>query len=124
MSENISPASVAPVAPKIVVPSETVDLVRGSLATNSVGRASVEFYRATLAAAGVDPDSLSFEEAIEVSRRLYGPSADFRRSAREVEAAKREKVAAEKAKARDAAKIERAKAEKARLEKLLAKYSG
>lgn len=124
MSENISRAEVrsenrAAVAnfPRI---AEAIEKVSGSLNGNSVTRASVEFYRAALSGAGVDPDSLSFDETIEVSRLLYGISDEYRATVRETEREKREKVAAEASKKRDAAKRERAVAEKVRLEKLLA----
>ena len=89
---------------KIEIPAEVLDLVRGSLAPkNSAGIASVRFYEAALAGVGVDPESLSFSESVEVTRRLYAASADFRRAARE-----------------DSAKAREAKAEAARAAKALA----
>lgn len=107
MSEKIATAAPAPAA-KIAVPSEVVDLVRGSLLPkNSVGIASVEFYRAALDAAGVDPESLSFAESVEVTRRLYGPSADFRRAKADAAKAEREAKAAEAKAKRDAERAKR-----------------
>ena len=118
MSENTKSAT----APAITVPSEVVDLVRGSLAPkNSVGEASVAFYVATLAAAGIeDPDSLSFAETVEITRRLYAPSADFRRTQADVSKAAKE---AEKAAAKAKRDSERAKRELAEIEVLKAKLA-
>lgn len=108
------------------ISSDTVDLVRGSLfPKNSVGIASVEFYEAVLREAGVEnPDELSFAESIEVSRRLYGPSADYRRDRADVAKAEREAIAkAAKAK-RDAERAERVAEEIAKAEKKLAALRG
>lgn len=116
MSENISPAK----APKISVPSESVDKVRGSLAGNSVSVASVDFYVAVLDAAGIDPESLSFAETVEVTRRLYADSADFRRNRAEISKAEKD---AEKAKAKADRDAKRAKAELAEIEILKAKLA-
>lgn len=112
----------ANVAPAIAVPTEAVDAVRGSLAPrNSVGRASVDFYVAALAAAGVEnPDSLSFAESVEVTRRLYAASADYRRNVADAEKAKRE---AEKAEARRKREAEKAKRELAEIAELKAKLA-
>lgn len=109
-------------APAIAVPTEAVDLVRGSLAPrNSVGEASVAFYVAALAAAGVsDPDSLTFAETVEVTRRLYAPSADFRRTSADIAKVERDAAkAAAKAK-RDAEREARTLEEIAKLEAKLA----
>lgn len=109
----------------IVVPSETVDLVRGSLyPKNSVGVASVDFYRAVLSKAGVDPETLSFAEVVEVTRRLYTPSAGFRRDRAEVAKSEREAIAAAKREARNAEREARAAEEIARIEARLAKLRG
>lgn len=120
---NSAPVSPAPVAPKISISSDVSDLVRGSLAPkNSVGTASVDFYRAVLASVGIeDPDSLSFAETVEVTRRLYAPSADFRRDRAEVAKSEREieaKKLAEKRAAEKTARLEKEK--KAILAKLAA----
>jgi hypothetical protein len=113
MSAKISAAA----APAIVVSSEVVDLVRGSLLPkNSAGISSVEFYVAALAAAGIsDPDSLSFAESVEVTRRLYALSASVRKDAREAAARARADEAAAREAAREAAKIEKDRAEVAAL---------
>ena len=116
----MSEKKIAEAASAITVPSEVVDLVRGSLATNSVGQASVDFYVAALREAGIDPESLSFAEAVEVTRRLYGPSADFRRERASAEKAKRE---AEKAAAKAKRDAEKAKREMAEIEALKAKLA-
>ena len=118
MSEKIATA-------KIAFDAEVLDLVRGSLAPkNSVGRASVEFYAAALAEVGVDPESLSFAEAVEVTRRLYAPSADFRRDRAEVAKAEREAEAAKAKAKRDAEKMARLEARKAALLAELSKFDG
>ena len=123
MSENISPASVA--AATVAVPAEAIDAVRGSLAPkNSVGEASVEFYRAALAGAGVDPETLSFAEAVEVTRRLYALSAGFRRDRADVAKVEREEAAKIAKAKRDAEREERAKAEIKKIEAKLAKLRG
>lgn len=97
MSATNAPAA----APAIKIAAEVVDLVRGSLVPSSVGRDSVAFYTEALRRVGIeDPNSLSFAEVVEVTRRLYAPSAEFRKSAREVRAI-------ERAKAEEAAKAER-----------------
>lgn len=116
MSENTVAA-----APAIEIAAEVVELVSGSLAPrNSVGEASVDFYRAALEAAGKDPESLTFAEVVEVTRRLYGPSADYRRDRADVaKAAKEAERAAVKAK-RDAERAKRAEAEIAKIEARLA----
>lgn len=116
MSENTVSPAVA-----ITVSEEAIDLVSGSLAPrNSVGEASVAFYRAALEAAGKDPESLTFDEVVEVTRRLYGPSADYRREQADVaKAAKEQERAAAKAK-RDAEKKARLAAEAERLRAKLA----
>jgi hypothetical protein len=107
---------------KIAVPAEAVDAVRGSLAPkNSVGRASVEFYEAALREAGIeDPDSLTFAESVEVTRRLYAISADYRRAVAKDAAASRE---AEREAARKAREAEKAKRELAEIEILKAKLA-
>jgi len=115
MSENTKTQS-----PAIAIAPEVVDLVRGSLATNSVGQASVDFYVAALREAGVDPESLSFAEAVEVTRRLYAPSADFRRDRASAAKAQRE---AEKAAAKAKRDAEKAKRELAEVEALKAKLA-
>jgi hypothetical protein len=119
MSEisNLAPAL------SIVVPTEVADLVRGSLfPKNDVGRASVEFYAAVLAEVGIeDLDSLSFAETVEVTRRLYSVSSDYRRDRKDVaKIAREEAKAAAKAK-RDAERAERIAKEIAEAEARLAR---
>jgi hypothetical protein len=116
-----APKNSAPVSPAIRVPAEVVELVRGPLAPkNSVAIASIDFYVAALAAVGVDPESLSFAETVEVTRRLYAPSADFRRDRAEVARAEKAEIAA-KAKADREAKA--AKRELEEIEILKAKLA-
>lgn len=111
----------APAPAKVSFPSEVTDLVTGSLLPrNSVGAASVDFYRSVLESVGVDPEKLSFAEVVEVTRRLYGPSADFRRDRASEAKAEKEKAAAEAKKKRDA---EKAKRELAEIEILKAKLA-
>lgn len=118
MSENTTSAR------KISVSAEAIDAVTGSLAPkNSVGQASVDFYVAALEAAGVDPESLTFAESVEVTRRLYALSADYRRTIADVAKAEREAKAAEAKQARDAEKAKRLEAERAKLEQRLAALS-
>lgn len=121
MSEN----TVSATAPAITIAPEVTELVTGSLLPrNSVGEASVDFYRAALESAGVDPESLSFAEVVEVTRRLYGPSADYRRDRADIaKAAKEAERAAAKAK-RDAERAKRAEAEIAKIEARLAALKG
>jgi L-fucose isomerase-like protein len=110
MSDNFAPEISIPVS------SEVADLVRGSLAPkNSVGVASVEFYEAVLEFVGVDPETLSFAEVVEVTRRLYGPSADFRRDRADIAKAEREAKAAE---AREIRNAERAARDVAKIEEI------
>jgi hypothetical protein len=124
MSENISPAKIVPSAPKIVVPAEALDAIAGSLLPkNSVGIASVEFYEAALREVGRDPEALSFAETVEVTRRLYAISAEFRRDRADVAKTEREKVAAEARAKRDAEKAKRLVEERAKLEAKLAALS-
>ena len=114
----------AAVAPKIAVPDSAIEAVRGSLAPNAIGADSVEFYRAVLDAAGIDPDSLSFAETVEVTRRLYAASADFRRDRADIR--KSERAAAEaaaKAK-REAERKAKLAERKAKLEAEIAKLGG
>jgi hypothetical protein len=117
MSENTFAAT-------IVVPADAVDKVRGSLSLNSVAQASVDFYVAALEEAGVDPEALSFAEVVEVTRRLYAPSADYRRAQADVAKAEKEAEKAEAKAKRDAERAERDIAKiaeiEARLEKLRA----
>lgn len=131
MSENTKSDSIAPAvagAAGIVVVAEVgpiapeiADLVRGSLAPkNSVGNASVEFYAAVLAEVGVDPESLSFAEVVEVTRRLYGPSADFRRYRADVAKDEKEAERAAAKSKRDAERAARDIAKIAEIEKRLA----
>lgn len=107
-------------AAAIVVPVDAVEAVTGSLATNSVGQASIDFYRAALESAGVDPESLSFAEIVEVTRRLYAPSADYRRGQADVRKAERAAEAAKAKAKRDAEKKARFIAKREALEKALA----
>lgn len=121
----MSEKNIAAAAAKIAVAPEVADLVRGSLLPkNSVGIASVEFYAAVLAEVGVDPESLSFAEAVEVTRRLYAPSAEFRRDRAEIAKAEREAEAAKAKAKRDAEKKARLEARKAALLAELAKFDG
>jgi hypothetical protein len=108
----------------IAVPSEATDALAKPLAeTNSVGNASVAFYRAALDAAGIDPESLTFAESVEVTRRLYAISADYRRSVAEVAKAEREAARAAEREAREAKRKDRLVAERAKLEAKLAKLA-
>ena len=110
----------------ITVTSEAIDaLTKSSLRTlNSVGQASVDFYLAALEEVGIDPESLSFSEVVEVTRRLYAPSADYRRTQADVAKAEKDaERAAAKAK-RDAEREERAREEIKKIEAKLAKLRG
>lgn len=106
----------------ITVTPEAVAKVTGAITLNSVAQASVDFYVAALEAAGVDPESLTFAETVEVTRRLYAESADHRRAAADVAKAEKEAERAEAKAKRDAERIARDAAKiaeiEARLEKL------
>lgn len=120
MSENISPAKpVANVAS--IATKDAIDAVSGSLLPrNAIAVASVDFYEAALRGAGKDPESLSFAEAVEVTRKLYALSADYRRAKASDAATEREAAEAEAREKRAVEKRARLAAEKAKLEKRLA----
>ena len=92
-------------SPAIVVPNAAIEALtkRPLTETNSVANASVDFYLAALAQVGIDPASLSFAEIVEVTRRLYAPSADYRRSQADVVKAEREAAEAIRRAEREAA---------------------
>lgn len=117
MSENTATKTVS--APAIAVSQEAVDAI-ASLVPNSVGQASIDFYRAVATKAGIDFDSLSSDEVVEVTRRLYSHSADFRRTRADVAKAEREAVAAAAKAKRDAEKKARLVAKREALAKALA----
>lgn len=122
MSNTTSPAAVAAAkAASIKIAPEAIDAVRGDLATNSVGQASIDFYRAALEAAGRKPEELTFDEIVEVTRRLYAPSADHRRAQADVRKAEREAAAAAAKAKREAERKARLAERKAALEAELAK---
>lgn len=113
-----SPAKVS----SISVPSEALDALDRPLSvTNSVGTASVEFYEAALRKVGIDPESLSFAETVEATRRLYSISADFRRDRADVAKAEKAAKAAKEKADRDAKRKARLESEKAALLAKLAK---
>lgn len=120
MSENIAPAKSATPVATVPVSADAVDKVRGSLAGNSVSAASVAFYETALREAGKNPESLSFAEVVEVTRRLYAESADFRRGAAEIAKSEREAAAKIAKAASDEKKRLRLIAERESLSKRLA----
>lgn len=76
--------------------------------------------------AGVDVDTLSFEEILELQTRFYSEwqSSDSRKAERDQAKLDRERDAAAKREAREAERADRLKAEKAKLEAKLAKLAG
>lgn len=105
------------------VTDEMIDAVR-DLSTNSVGRASIDFYTEVLSQAGIDPETLSFAEAVEVTRKLYAASADYRRAQADVAKAEREAEREVARQAREEAKKARLAAEKEAILAKLAKLEG
>jgi hypothetical protein len=103
----------------ITVSPEAVAKVSGSLTLNSVAQASVDFYVAALEAAGVDPETLTFSEVVEVTRRLYAESADHRRSAADVAKAEKDAERAAAKAIRDQERAARDIAKIAEIEKRL-----